>query len=73
MGSKKGGFPVSVESRSRGKTVTVIHNVNGDVEALLAELKKSLGGGGVVRDGNVEVQVLCLLALLVQKYKYWLS
>ena len=60
---------MSVESRSRGKTVTVIHNVSGDVEALLAELKKSLGGGGVARDGNVEVQVLSLLAFLVQKYK----
>ena len=56
MGSKKGGFPVTVESRARGKTVTVIHNVTGDVEALLGDLKKAVGGGGVVRDGDVEVQ-----------------
>ena len=56
MGSKKGGFPVTVESRARGKTVTVIHNVTGDIEALLGDLKKAVGGGGVVRDGDVEVQ-----------------
>lgn len=56
MGSKKGGFPVSVESRARGKRVTVIHNVSGNVEALLSDLKRSVGAGGVVRDGNVEVQ-----------------
>ena len=55
-GSKKGGFPVSVESRSRGKTVTVIHHVSGDVAALLADLKAAVGAGGVVRDGSVEVQ-----------------
>jgi len=54
--SKKGGFPVTVQSRARGKTVTVIHNVSGDVEALLGDLKRAVGGGGVVRDGNVEVQ-----------------
>jgi translation initiation factor 1 (eIF-1/SUI1) len=56
MGSKKGGFPVSVESRARGKTVTVIHNVSGNVEALLADLKSSVGSGGLVREGNVEVR-----------------
>lgn len=56
MGSKKGGFPVSVESRARGKKVTVIHNVSGNVEALLTELKRSVGAGGIVRDGDVEVQ-----------------
>jgi translation initiation factor 1 (eIF-1/SUI1) len=56
MGSKKGGFPVTVESRARGKTVTVIHNVSGDVDALLTKLKEKVGAGGVVRDGDVEVQ-----------------
>mmetsp|Transcript_19440 Transcript_19440/g.44085 ORF Transcript_19440/g.44085 Transcript_19440/m.44085 type:complete len:330 (+) Transcript_19440:376-1365(+) len=56
LGSKKGGFPVTVESRARGKKVTVLHNVSGEVGALLGELKGAVGAGGVVRNGNVEVQ-----------------
>jgi hypothetical protein len=49
-GSKKGGFPVSVESRAKGKKVTVIHNVTGDLTLLLSDLKSAVGSGGVVRD-----------------------
>ena len=50
LGSKKGGFPVSIESRAKGKKVTVIHNVSGDVSLLLSDLKSAVGSGGVVRD-----------------------
>eukprot|EP00961_Rhodomonas_salina_P008240 111903-Rhodomonas_salina.1 len=56
FGSKKGGFPVTVESRARGKKVTVIHNVSGDVDALLSDIKGAVGAGGLVREGDVEVQ-----------------
>mmetsp|Transcript_23912 Transcript_23912/g.39551 ORF Transcript_23912/g.39551 Transcript_23912/m.39551 type:complete len:214 (-) Transcript_23912:239-880(-) len=55
-GSKKGGFPVSVETRAKGKKVTVVHNVSGDVDALLRDIKGVVGSGGVVRDGDAEVQ-----------------
>mmetsp|Transcript_34528 Transcript_34528/g.83547 ORF Transcript_34528/g.83547 Transcript_34528/m.83547 type:complete len:247 (+) Transcript_34528:61-801(+) len=56
-GSKKGGFPVTVEKRSCGKKVTVIRNVSGDRSALLSGLKKKLGCGGVINQhGDVEVQ-----------------
>ena len=48
--------------------MTVIHNVSGDVGALLAELKGAVGAGGLVREGDVEVPArrvcLQLLALL---------
>lgn len=54
--TRKGGLPVFVEKRAKGKTVTVIRNVSGDAEALLRKLKKRCGAGGVVRDGDVEVQ-----------------
>ena len=37
--------------------VTVVHNVSGDMEALLAELKTAVGAGGLVREGDVEIQV----------------
>mmetsp|Transcript_19728 Transcript_19728/g.35473 ORF Transcript_19728/g.35473 Transcript_19728/m.35473 type:complete len:231 (+) Transcript_19728:63-755(+) len=56
-GSKKGGFPVTVEKRNCGKKVTVIRNVVGDRSALLSGLKKKLGCGGVInQDGSIEVQ-----------------
>lgn len=48
---------MAVERRSCGKKVTVIRNVVGDRDALLAGLKKKLGCGGAINnDGNVEVQ-----------------
>ena len=57
-GSKKGGFPVTVEKRSCGKKVTVIRNVTGDSSALLSGMKKKLGCGGVINkdNGNIEIQ-----------------
>ncbi|MCC6489598.1 MAG: translation initiation factor [Candidatus Hydrogenedentes bacterium] len=54
--TRKGGWPVFVERRAAGKVVTVIRNVSGDAEALLSMLKKKCGAGGVVRDGEVEIQ-----------------
>jgi len=56
-GSKKGGFPVTIEKRSCGKRVTVVRNVVGDSSALLSVLKKKLGCGGVIsKDGIIEIQ-----------------
>mmetsp|Transcript_1950 Transcript_1950/g.4959 ORF Transcript_1950/g.4959 Transcript_1950/m.4959 type:complete len:207 (+) Transcript_1950:74-694(+) len=55
-GTKKGGFPVRVESRGPGKKVTIISNVNGNVESFLRDLKEALGTGGVAHGPNVEVQ-----------------
>ena len=54
--TRKGGLPVFVERRAAGKVVTVIRNISGDAEALLTTLKKRCGAGGVVRDGDVEIQ-----------------
>jgi len=54
--TRKGGLPVFVEKRAKGKTVTVIRNITGDAEDLLKTLKKRCGAGGVIRDGDVEIQ-----------------
>jgi translation initiation factor 1 len=42
-----------------GKTVTVIHGINGseaDLTALAQQLKKFCGSGGTIKDGNIEIQ-----------------
>jgi translation initiation factor 1 len=54
--TRKGGMPLSIEKRPGGKVATLIGNVQGDADALLAILKKKCGAGGVVRDGAVEIQ-----------------
>lgn len=54
--TRKGGYPIFLEKRSAGKTVTVIRNVSGDADGLLRFLRKKCGAGGVVRDGEVELQ-----------------
>ncbi len=54
--TRKGGLPIFVEKRAKGKTVTVIRNVTGDAQELLRTLKKRCGAGGVFRDGEVEIQ-----------------
>ena len=54
--TKKGGLPVRVESRSKGKKVTVVFNVTGDLKLLLSELKQAAGSGGVVREETIEIQ-----------------
>lgn len=52
-GTKKGAMPVSVEKRAKGKVVTVVCNLSGDLKALCKELKHALGTGGLIRDGTV--------------------
>lgn len=54
--TRKGGLPVFVERRAKGKVVTVVRNVSGDTEFLLKTLKKRCGAGGVIREGDVEIQ-----------------
>lgn len=54
--TRKGGMPLSLERRPGGKVATIIGNVQGDAEALLALLKKRCGAGGVVREAAVEIQ-----------------
>lgn len=54
--TRKGGLPVAVEKRARGKVVTVVRNVSGDSESLLNELKRRCGAGGVVREDSIEIQ-----------------
>jgi translation initiation factor 1 (eIF-1/SUI1) len=55
-GSKKGGLPVAIEKRNKGKKVTVVSNVEGDSAALLSALKHAVGCGGVASTNQVEVQ-----------------
>ena len=47
-GTKKGGLPVVVEKRPKGKSVTVISNVERP-HLLLAKLQRTLGTGGSVQ------------------------
>ena len=54
--TRKGGMPLSLEKRPGGKVATLIGNVHGDADALLAMLKKRCGAGGVLREGAVEIQ-----------------
>jgi len=54
--TKKGSLPIRLESRNKGKKVTVIFNVSGDAKELLKELKHAAGCGGVIRDDTVELQ-----------------
>jgi translation initiation factor 1 len=56
MRTRKGGWPLRVEKRAAGKVVTVVSNVEGDAQGLLAALRKRCGSGGVARSGLVEVQ-----------------
>ena len=59
-GTKKGGLPVAVEKRSKGKVVTVLSNLSGDLKELCSLLKRALGSGGAIRGG--QVQSACMLA-----------
>ena len=54
--TKKGSLPIRVENRNKGKKVTVIFNVTGNLKELLSELKHAAGSGGVVKDDTVEIQ-----------------
>jgi translation initiation factor 1 (eIF-1/SUI1) len=54
--TKKGKLPITYENRSKGKKVTVISNISGNAEQLLAELRRRLGVGGVSRGAFIELQ-----------------
>ena len=54
--TRKGGYAISLEKRAKGKHVTVLRNVSGDAEALLKELKRRCGAGGVAREEEIELQ-----------------
>mmetsp|Transcript_11831 Transcript_11831/g.26881 ORF Transcript_11831/g.26881 Transcript_11831/m.26881 type:complete len:589 (-) Transcript_11831:64-1830(-) len=48
-GSKKGGVPVALEKRPKGKKVTVISNVQGSAQSLVSALNSLLGCGGTCK------------------------
>jgi translation initiation factor 1 (eIF-1/SUI1) len=54
--TKKGKLPITYENRSKGKKVTVVSNISGNAEQLLAELRRRLGVGGVSRGAFIELQ-----------------
>ncbi len=54
--TRKGGYPVSLERRAGGKTATILRNVSGDAEALLALLKKRCAAGGGIAGDAIEIQ-----------------
>lgn len=54
--TRKGGYDIQLEKRPSGKVVTVVKRVGGDAEVLLKALKKRLGAGGAVREGEIEIQ-----------------
>ncbi len=54
--TKKGGYPIFLEKRPGGKTMTIIRNVSGDSDALLTLLKKRCAAGGKAFEDWVEVQ-----------------
>eukprot|EP00795_Rhopilema_esculentum_P002236 gene2236-17842_t len=56
MRTKKGGFPVYLEKRAKGKKVTVIRQVTGNSKHLLQLLKTKFGTGGLLKTGEVEIQ-----------------
>ena len=56
-GTKKGSIPLSTESRAKGKKVTVLRNVDGDMQALLKDLKESLGTGGLAHENGTELEI----------------
>lgn len=54
--SRKGNWPLSIERRSGGKTVTILGNVSGDADALAKALKQRCGAGGKAEGDHVELQ-----------------
>jgi len=53
--TRKGAYDLAFENRARGKGVTVLRRVTGDLETLLSELKKRCGAGGTVREDAIEL------------------
>jgi len=56
--TKKGGLPIKVESRAKGKKVTIISGVQGDAQSLVSALGSLLGCGGSVCHAAGQTQVL---------------
>ena len=56
MRTKKGGYPIYLEKRAKGKKVTVIRQVKGNSKHLLQILKTKFGTGGLTKPGEVEIQ-----------------
>lgn len=54
--TRKGGYPIFVENRAAGKTVTIIRNLSGDTEALLKLLNKYCAAGGKAFPDSIEIQ-----------------
>jgi translation initiation factor 1 (eIF-1/SUI1) len=54
--TKKGNYPVFLEKRAAGKTVTIVRNLSGATEALLALLRKHCAAGGKAFADSVEIQ-----------------
>lgn len=54
--TRKGDYPILLEKRAAGKTVTIVRNLSGDTEALLALLKKHCAAGGKAFVDSVEIQ-----------------
>jgi len=54
--TQKGGYPIFVERRAAGKTVTIVRNLSGDTGDLLAVLKKRCAAGGKAFTDSVEIQ-----------------
>ena len=54
--TRKGGYDIAFERRAKGKGVTVLRRVRGDVKALMKTLKKKCGAGGTVHNDSIELQ-----------------
>ena len=54
--SRKGNWPLALERRPGGKSVTVLRNVTGDTKGLLKTLQKRCAAGGVLRGETIELQ-----------------
>ena len=54
--TRKGGYPIFLERRPGGKVVTIIRNISGDTDVLVAALKKRCAAGGKAFADSVEIQ-----------------
>ena len=54
--TRKGGYPILLEKRRAGKVVTIIRNVSGNTDVLVAALKKRCAAGGKALADSVEIQ-----------------
>ncbi|PCJ54060.1 MAG: hypothetical protein COA73_14730 [Candidatus Hydrogenedentota bacterium] len=69
--TRKGGWPLKLENRRGGKTVTVLDRVSGDTKALLKLLRQRCSAGGSEGDGRVEIQgdhIRVITALLEERH-----